>query len=363
MGHSPVSDEMLIRSHSGPYSVSFEEAVPPDIGECLNGGDDAHFLVDANVARLYALNLASVLDHRNTIVIDATEENKSLKNTVPIFERLVHDKVRRDHTLVAIGGGIVQDITCFIASTLLRGVAWRFVPTTLLAQADSCIGSKSSINLGDAKNILGTFNPPKSVLIHAGFLGTLDETDIRSGVGEIIKVHAIRGVAAFDRLAAEFGRLFDDRAVLLRYIRAALSIKQPYVEEDEFDKGIRNIFNFGHSFGHAIESATSYRVPHGIAVTMGMQMANFIAVRRGLLPAAHYERMRPTLRKNYGDFARTSIPIDSLIAALMKDKKNTSAALRLIFPVGDDAAIQPVLVSPDGIFREQCMEALAEIGV
>jgi 3-dehydroquinate synthase len=354
---------MLIQSHSGPYSVLFEEALPSNVGESLGGGSDAHFLVDANVARLYASNLASVLDRRNTIVIDATEENKSLKNTVPIFERLVHANVRRDHTLVAIGGGIVQDITCFIASTLLRGVAWRFVPTTLLAQADSCIGSKSSINLGNAKNILGTFNPPKSVLIHAEFLGSLNQTDIRSGVGEIIKVHAIEGAAAFDRLAAEFDRLFDDRAVLLRYIRSALSIKQPYIEEDEYDKGIRNIFNFGHSFGHAIESATNYQVPHGIAVTMGMQMANFIAVRRGLLPVAHYERMRPILRKNYRGFAETSIPIDSLFAALMKDKKNTNVALRLIFPVGDDAAIQPVLVSPDGILREQCMEALAEIGV
>ena len=164
-------------------------------------------------------------------------------------------------------------------------------------------------------------------------------------------------------MAAEFGRLFDDRALLLRYIRSALSIKKPYIEEDEYDKGIRNIFNYGHSFGHAIESSTNYHVPHGIAVTMGMQMANFIAVRRGLLPAAHYERMRPILRKNYGDFAETAIPIDSLFAALMKDKKNTNVALRLIFPVGDDAAIQPILVAPDGIFREQCMEALAEIDV
>jgi 3-dehydroquinate synthase len=352
---------MLIQSHSGPYSVLFDEALPSNLDESL--GSDTHFLVDANVARLYASNLASVLNHRNTIVIDATEENKSLRNTVPIFERLVHNTVRRDHTLVAVGGGIVQDITCFIASTLLRGVAWRFVPTTLLAQADSCIGSKSSINLGNAKNILGTFNPPRSVLVHAGFLSSLDQKDIRSGVGEIIKVHAIKGVAAFDRLAAEFDHLFDDRAVLLGYIRSALTIKRPYIEEDEYDKGIRNIFNFGHSFGHAIESATNYHVPHGIAVTMGMEMANFIAVKRGLLPVAHYERMRPILRKNYGDYAETAIPIDSLFAALMKDKKNTSGALRLIFPVGGDAAIQPVLVSPDRIFRGQCMEALAEIGV
>jgi len=298
MGHLHVSDEMRIQSHTGPYSVSFHEGFPLNLVETRE--NELHFLVDANVARLYISRLQPVLDHRNTIVIDATEENKSLQRTVPIFERLVQNNVRRDHTLVAIGGGIVQDITCFISSTLLRGVAWRFVPTTLLAQADSCIGSKSSINLGNTKNILGTFNPPRTVSIYTAFLDSLELKDIRSGVGEIIKVHAIAGAAAFDELAGDFGRLFDDRTVLLRYIRSALRIKQPYIEEDEYDRGIRNIFNYGHSFGHAIESATNYAVPHGIAVTMGMQMANFIAVRRGVLPSEHYERMRPMIRANYG---------------------------------------------------------------
>jgi len=349
---------MSIQSHSGPYSVSFEEVLPSKIG---GASDNAHILIDANVARIYAAKFRSILDQRNTILIDATEEKKSLQNIVPIFERLISDNVRRDHTLVAIGGGIVQDITCFIASILLRGVSWCFVPTTLLAQADSCIGSKSSINLGNAKNILGTFNPPRTVLIDSGFLNSLDLRDIRSGVGEIIKVHAIAGMAAFDRLASDFDRLFDNGTILQSYTRSALLIKKPFIEEDEYDRGIRNIFNFGHSFGHAIESATNYGVPHGIAVTIGMQMANFIAVRRGLLPPVHYDRMRPILRKNYANYGETSIPVDALLAALMKDKKNTSAALRLIFPVGDDASIQPVLVSPNGEFREQCIEALTAI--
>jgi 3-dehydroquinate synthase len=359
MGHLRVSDEMWIQSRTGRYSVIFDEVVPLNLLDGLES--EPHFLVDANVAKLYASRLKSVLAHRNTVVIDATEQNKSLQGTVPIFERLVLNNVRRDHTLIAIGGGVVQDITCFIASTLLRGVAWRFVPTTLLAQADSCIGSKSSINLGKAKNILGTFNPPRTVLIYTEFLGSLDMKEIRSGVGEIIKVHAISGAAAFDGLAADFGRIFDDSSLLLRYIRSALLIKKPYIEEDEYDRGIRNIFNYGHSFGHAIESATNYGVPHGIAVTMGMQMANFIAVMRGLLPTAHYERMRPILRMNYGSYVEVAIPIDALLAALLKDKKNTSTALRLIFPIGSNAAIQSELVSPDSVFRAQCVHALREL--
>jgi len=354
-----VSDEMWIQSHAGPYSVAFHEDFPLDLFDGLE--NEPHFLVDANVARLYNSPLKPVLDHCNTIVIDATEENKSLQRTVPIFERLVENNVRRDHTLVAIGGGVVQDITCFISSTLLRGVAWRFVPTTLLAQADSCIGSKSSINLGKTKNILGTFNPPKTISIYSAFLDSLDSKDIRSGVGEIIKVHAISGVAAFDELAADFDRLIDDRSILQKYIRSALRIKQRYIEEDEYDRGIRNIFNYGHSFGHAIESATNYVVPHGIAVTMGMQIANFVALRRGLLPTEHYERMRPILRANYGFYAEEAIPIDALLTALLKDKKNTSTALRLVFPVGNKALIQTVSVLPDSELRGQCIDALREL--
>lgn len=355
-----MSEKLLIQSHKGPYTVLFDDMLLHDSG-CLMDGEP-HFLVDSNVARLYAQKLRGILAHPNAILIDATEENKSLEKIIPIFERLVQNKVRRGHVLVAIGGGIIQDITCFIASTLLRGLPWRFVPTTLLSQADSCIGSKSSINLGDTKNILGTFNPPQQIFIDTGFLDTLERKEVQSGVGEIAKVHAIDGVTSFDRLAGDFDRLFTDRTVLLKYIHSALLIKQRFIEEDEFDQGVRNIFNYGHSFGHAIESATHYAVPHGIAVAMGMDMANHIAVARGLLPGTHYDRMHVTLHKNYGDYAKTTIPLDAMLSALMKDKKNTSTMLGLIFPVGADAVIQRVQIPPDDAFHSQCVSFLAGLG-
>lgn len=351
-----MSEKLVIQSHKGPYTVSFDTGLLQSPRRLMEG--EPHFLVDANVARLYANNLCDILAHPNTITIEATEENKSLEKIIPVFERLVQNKVRRGHILVAIGGGIIQDITCFIASTLLRGLPWRFAPTTLLSQADSCIGSKSSINLGATKNILGTFNPPREIFVDTGFLNTLDQKDIQSGVGEIIKVHAIDSAASFDRLAGDFDRLFTDRSVLLKYIHSALLIKQRFIEEDEFDQGIRNIFNYGHSFGHAIESATNYAVPHGIAVAMGMDMANHISVARGLLPEALYYRMHATLRKNYGEYSMTPIPLDTMLSALMKDKKNTSTMLGLIFPVGGDAAIQRVQVPPDDAFRSQCAKFL-----
>lgn len=352
-------EQLVIQSHKGPYTVSIEDDLLASTQ--LLEEAEYHCLIDVNVARLYAVPLKRILDNPNTIVIDAVEENKSIERIIPVIEKLVEHKARRDHVLLAIGGGIIQDITCFIASTLLRGMRWHFVPTTLLAQADSCIGSKSSINLGDTKNILGTFNPPDRIFICTSFLDTLDPKEIHSGVGEIIKVHAIDGKEAFDRLAKDFDRVFTDRAMLREYIQSALLIKQRYIEQDEFDRGIRNIFNYGHSFGHAIESATKYAVPHGIAVTMGMDMANYIAVLRGLLPAAEYERMHPVLRSNYKEFAGQKIDQDAMLAALMKDKKNTSTMLGLIFPNGESAEIRRDLVPPDDQFRAQCGKFLAEM--
>lgn len=356
-----MSEGMIIQSHKGPYSVTFDGSFLANLASVFEG--TPHFLVDANVARLYPSQLESILQHPNTVIIQATEESKSIERVIPVIEKLIVNKVRRDHTLVAIGGGIIQDITCFIASTLLRGMRWKFVPTTLLSQADSCIGSKSSINLGSTKNILGTFNPPNEIFICPAFLDTLEHKDILSGVGEILKVHAIEGKVAFDHIARDYDELLKTRMTLLRYIRAALQIKQKYIEVDEFDRDIRNIFNYGHSFGHAIESATNFAVPHGIAVTMGMDMANRIAVLRGLLPAEQCLRMQSILRKNYAEFANTRIPVDALVAALMKDKKNTATKLVLIFPIGDEARIERIQVEADATFHSQCSQFLAEMAV
>ena len=209
--------------------------------------------------------------------------------------------------------------------------------------------------------IIGTFNPPNEIFVCTDFIDTLENKDILSGIGEMLKVHAIDSASAFDHIAADYDALLKDRKVLLAYIRRALLIKQRFIEVDEFDRGVRNIFNYGHSFGHAIEAATNFGVPHGIAVSMGMDMANRIAVMRGLLAEQHYLRMHPVLRKNYAPFAKTAIPLDDTLSALMKDKKNTSSKLVLIFPVGDAAAIQRVEVAPDETFSSQCQQFISEL--
>jgi 3-dehydroquinate synthase len=345
---------MTIKSFKGPYTANLDANIIQN-PEILLAGQPA-FLIDANVARLYYKSLKTIIEHPTTIIIEAKEENKTIQQIIPVIDHFVRQKIRREHTFVAIGGGIIQDITCFIASTMLRGIDWKFVPTTLLAQADSCIGSKSSINLGNYKNILGTFNPPKEIFIDVSFLETLEKKELHSGFGEILKVHAIDSMVAFDALSQDYDDLTTNPQILLKYIHKALEIKKQYIEVDEFDKGIRNIFNYGHSFGHAIESATHFGIPHGVAVSLGSDLANFIAYERGLITEEHFHRMHPVLEKNYSDYINLDIPIAEVLSALLKDKKNTATKLVLILPTGERCQIKRVEVLPDENFKNQCLK-------
>lgn len=351
-----MSEQLSIQSFNGAYVAHFDNAALENLNNAVPA--DAHFIIDARVAELYAIPLANVLKHPSVLLIEAVEPNKSLEKMPAYVEHLVANGVRRDHTLIAIGGGIIQDITCFLAATMLRGIDWHFFPTTLLAQADSCIGSKSSINCGTAKNILGTFTPPKKINVCVDFLDTLDEGDVRSGVGEMIKVHVIDGPSSFDAIAADYPLLFSDKTKMRHYILRSLEIKKGYIERDEMDRGPRNIFNYGHSFGHAIEAATAFAIPHGIAVTIGMDMANFVSWKLGVGSEENYRRMHPVLYVNYTGFEDHPVPIDTFIAAISKDKKNVgSQSVSLILPDPDGIVFRQSYAN-DGIFRGLCEEFL-----
>jgi 3-dehydroquinate synthase len=355
-----MTDTMQIVSHTGPYTVDFRAAVA-DAAAAIQPAGPYHLVLDARVAALHGAPLAALRSGAaSVLLLDATETIKSLEEVPGLVAKLSAAGIRRDHTLVAVGGGIIQDLTCFMASILFRGIDWVFLPTTLLAQADSCIGSKSSINAAGTKNLVGNFYPPRKIAIATEFLRTLDPRDVHSGVGEIIKVHVIDGPASFDRLAASFDSLFTDAAVMQRFIREALEIKKRMVERDEFDRGPRMVMNYGHSFGHAIEAATDFAVPHGIAVTIGADMANFVAVRMGRMAAGEFNRMHPTLRKNYRGFEAVGIPLDRMLDALGRDKKNVGKDLVLILP--DEAArIERVRVPATEAFGAYCREFLDSV--
>jgi 3-dehydroquinate synthase len=346
-----VTEPMVIQSHTGPYIAAFEM----DAFDRLNTDipENTHFLIDRHVAELYAETIPNVLGAPSVLLIETTETNKSLDRMPDYVAHLVANGVRRNHVLIAIGGGIIQDITCFLAATLLRGVDWKFYPTTLLAQADSCIGSKSSINAGTVKNILGTFTPPREVFISTRVLQTLDEKDVRSGVGEMLKVHAIDGGDSFERIAQDYDELFTSPAMMMTYIRRSLEIKKSYIETDEFDRGPRNIFNYGHSFGHAIEAATDFAIPHGIGVTIGMDMANFVSGEIGFGDRNLHASRHGILKRNFVDFESYPVPMDAFLSAISKDKKNVGSDLMLILP-DRDTRLQKTPCANDERFRKLC---------
>lgn len=356
MGASPV-DDLVIQSHRGPYTVRFSRAF-----EGLESGLAAHehLIIDARVGEIYSAILSLALAGRSVLRIEANEANKSLEKFPAYVSHLLNHGVRRGHVLIAVGGGVIQDIVSFVAATLMRGLPWQFYPTTLLAQADSCIGSKSSVNIGRYKNQLGTFTPPQDVVISTDVLDTLGEADIRSGLGEMIKVHIISGWDDTRAIARDYPRIGRDKQTMRHYIRRSLEIKRVKIEADEFDRNERLVMNYGHTFGHAIESATDYAVPHGIAVTIGMDTANYVSFRLGLIGRDVYDEIHSLLVMNYAGFDQIPIPVDGLFAALARDKKNTDSGISLILMRGPGQVFRDQYPS-DGSLRSICTDYLAEL--
>lgn len=351
MGDLPVSKTFEIQSYTGAYQVYFENDPFSIIGKY--DANQTHFIIDENVLNLYK-DQFSKFNNLKIVPVNATEENKSFEKVDTYLDLLLDNEIKRDHKLVAIGGGITQDITCFIASTLYRGIDWDFFPSTLLAQSDSCIGSKSSINYKKYKNLIGTFNPPRSVYISTEFQKTLQYDDVRSGIGEMIKVHIIDSIDSYRNLIKDYDQL-NDADTMIKHLYQSLQIKKKIIEVDEFDKGIRNVMNYGHSFGHAIESATNFGMPHGVAVTLGMDIANYVSMREGYISEELYNEIHEGLVKNYKGFEKTVIPFDSFIGALGKDKKNKSNQFAVIL-INKDLKVQKMFFDKNTVLESHCQD-------
>jgi 3-dehydroquinate synthase len=329
----PVS--LSIHSNIRDYVASFEDSA--QFIDALAQLPNACFVIDGNVWSIYGTTLLRNLPPEHSIVLPISEDRKTLDTVRALYDRLVEMSAKKNLTMISFGGGILQDVSGFAASTIYRGIDWIFVPTTLLAQADSCIGSKTSLNYGKYKNLIGTFFPPNRVHIYPPFLATQLDSDFYSGVGEVIKLHLMGGESDFReivRLAPDLLR--RDSTALLIAIQRSLEIKLSYMANDEFDRGRRNLLNFGHDFGHALESTSDFAVPHGQAVVFGMLASNIIAEKRGLLAnrlaadiAEHL--LLPSL---VAKPSAQSLDPATMISAMKKDKKRIGAELALIM-MGD----------------------------
>ena len=325
---------------SHEYTVEEHDSIDASL-TALTATGLPHFLVDRTVYELYSADLQERLPPGRMLVVPASEHTKAYAALEGVFLSLLEMGLNRSGMLVVIGGGVLQDAGCFIASVLGRGLRWNLIPTTLLAQADSCIGSKSSINIGSYKNQIGTFYPPHRVSLVAQFLRTLPFDEIRSGMGEILKLQLLSSEQGFLELCRDVqnlqpGHIDDHEATLTRWIRRSMDVKQPFIEEDEFDRGPRLLLNYGHTFGHAFESCTNYVIPHGIAVILGMMAATDISQRLGMVTRDHTAALSHLLHRWHAPYAEhlTRVAMSDLLTALSRDKKNAGAGLTCILTRG-----------------------------
>ena len=322
---------LSIQSSIHNYNVTFIDDFKQSLNK-INKSDDV-IIIDSKIIKLY--DLGDLIRNWRHIEITASENQKSYQSLAPIIEKLINLSFRKNNRLVAIGGGITQDVTGFISSIIFRGVVWLFFPTTLLAQGDSCIGGKTSINFETYKNQIGNFYPPSEIYIDVSFTDTLSDLEYRSGVGEMCHFFLISGERDYQFFKREYlAALNHDKQSLVRLISRCLEIKKSYIELDEFDRKERLILNYGHSFGHAIESITDYKIPHGIAVTYGMDLANYISTRLNRIPKNLFKKLHQMFKIIWNGTDIGSIDIERFINALKKDKKNIGSDLRVILTKG-----------------------------
>ena len=314
---------MEIKSRFKTYRVEFVESLSL-LGE-LAAEDDTFFVIDRAVYERYREQLPAGSAGR-LFLMEAAEEHKTIATALAICEQMTAMPAKRNTHLMSIGGGIVQDVTGFVATSLYRGIRWTFLPTTLLAACDSCIGGKSSLNYKGFKNLLGSFYPPDQIYIYQPFFSSLSPRDYCSGLGEVVKFNVIAGKEGLAHIEADVDALLaHDYEKLEQYIQSSLEFKKKFIEADEFDRGERILLNFAHTFGHAYETVSRYAVPHGSAVALGMMTANAISVRRGMIPQDYADRIAAVCRKilTHVEIKKEYFDLKAVVSAIRKDKKQT----------------------------------------
>lgn len=323
-----------VKSVPRPYRIDFMPSDAPGIRltQEILAQKDPLLLIDSRIADLYLSNIPQ-LSKVHTLRMQADEDHKEIGSVLEVVDFLESHGATRTSMLFVVGGGILQDLGAFAGYMYKRGLPWTLVPTTLLAQGDSCVGGKTAINHKSTKNLLALFSAPRRVIIDTGFLKTLPKNDILSGTGEIFRLCITGGPDFLRVFATELPAfLVDDAEATSRLIATSLSAKRAVVEFDEFELDIRRSMNYGHSFGHALEALSQYHIPHGVGVTIGILVENQIAHQRSLLSIQERDLMFDLGRQIIPNearaiFAKTSL--NGVLNLLLRDKKTEGTVLKL----------------------------------
>lgn len=312
-------------------------------------------VTDSNVEKLYAREVNDILlgaGYDSAVYsFKAGEENKNMDTILGICGACIKHEMDRKSMIIALGGGVAGDMAGFAASIFMRGIDFVQIPTTLLSQSDSSVGGKTGIDFMESKNILGAFHQPKLVYINVSTLKTLPQKQFVSGMGEVIKHGIIKDKDFFEYLENNGDKVKElHSGTLIEMDRINCRIKAQVVEQDEKETGLRAILNFGHTIGHAVESAYNFKMTHGECVGLGMISASYIAHKRGMLDSYALERIENILRL-YGFKTRVILPeADKVMDFMQKDKKKIGGSLKFVLPSEIGSVIQTTDVTREEIF-------------
>lgn len=315
---------------SGTYDILIDKGSLGDIGQALKERFKPctiAILSDDKVFPLYGKAVTDSLQAAGfrTVahVIPNGEQSKTLDNVTAFIDCMVKTQVTRTDMVLALGGGVVGDMAGFAAAIYLRGIPYIQVPTTLLAAVDSSVGGKTAVDISAGKNLVGAFHQPALVYLDTDTLGTLDPAVLRDGFAEVIKYGIILDSKLFDTVAV------PESFNLTKVIARCIEIKRDVVEQDEFDKGLRGLLNFGHTFGHAIEKLSGFTITHGSAVARGMIIAAKVARVYGF---TDYTEVITKVVKDYCFETNCPYSADELYNVILSDKKRSGADITLVLP-------------------------------
>lgn len=332
-----------------------------DVLKAQTGAAKAAIVTDSHVGPLHADILTQSLKTAGMDAIVATipagEQHKTIDQILPVYDTLLRARIDRGTPVIALGGGVIGDMAGFIAGTVLRGVPFIQMPTSLLAMVDASVGGKTGINHAVGKNLIGVFHQPQAVLIDPQVLRTLPPRELRGGLAECIKHDIIRDAAGFDDLEKNIARTqAGDLPYLAKLVAHNVAIKAKVVAADPFERGERAHLNLGHTFGHAIETVSQYEYAHGEAVALGTIAAANLAVTLNLLTESDAARIKNVFNQAGLPTGGMKLDPGKIVDAMAYDKKVKSGKIRLVLPNGiGQATIR------DDATREQMLAAVQSL--
>ena len=328
--------KILFKTKNESYSIHIEPgSIKNNLNKFFSKKEKVIFLIDKKV--FYIFKQLKNYKKQNYIVINCSEKLKNFKNFALLSEKILNFKIDRKSSIVAIGGGTLGDLSGFIASTILRGINLVLFPTTLLSQVDSSIGGKNGINTKNGKNLVGTFYQPNQVFIDPKVLSTLTKREILSGYAEIIKHGIINDIKFFNWLHKNSKKILSlNNKFLSEAIYKSIIIKRKYVSKDEKEiltnNNSRAILNFGHTFGHALETYYKYnkKLTHGEAISIGMIIAAILSYKLGYLPLNHLNNIKNHFKLNDLPISDNKMFNEKIFKIIEKDKKNDNKKINFV---------------------------------